>query len=88
MCKPVILHFLPPCRSRGSLSERKRNWRTKHNTDAAFVCVADAQQGEQDTGAGVARAAGYGLAWVARAWRGRGTGLSCAPRRRYPMMKK
>eukprot|EP00661_Eupelagonemidae_sp_cell13_P023621 gene23621-biopygen20832 len=50
-------------------------------------------QGEQDSGAGVARAwrgrgAGYRpfLAWggagVARAWRGRGAGISCSPRAR------
>eukprot|EP00661_Eupelagonemidae_sp_cell13_P008749 gene8749-biopygen15191 len=54
----------------------------------ATTCII---QGEQDSGAGVARAwrgrgAGYRhfLAWggagVARAWRGRGVGISCSPR--------
>eukprot|EP00661_Eupelagonemidae_sp_cell13_P003126 gene3126-biopygen17153 len=45
--------------------------------------------GEQDTGAGVARAIGICVAWdgagVARAWRGRGAGMSCSPWSRDPL---
>eukprot|EP00661_Eupelagonemidae_sp_cell13_P017452 gene17452-biopygen18885 len=46
----------------------------------AGASAAICHQGEQDTGASVARAIGYNLAQVARAWRGHGTGMSCSPR--------
>eukprot|EP00661_Eupelagonemidae_sp_cell13_P020054 gene20054-biopygen20573 len=67
--------------------ERRDRARTR---DENFLCGRGGPLGEQDSGAGVARAwrgrgAGYRqfLAWggpgVARAWRGRGAGMSCSP---------
>eukprot|EP00661_Eupelagonemidae_sp_cell13_P019813 gene19813-biopygen10063 len=92
--KVQLSSFSATCNSAGFIFSA-RGWTTREVVGGVLLDFEFGQraldlQGEQDSGASVARAwrgrgAGYGpfLAWgcagVARAWRVRGAGISCSP---------